>query len=125
MLGSKVKKYREENDITQEKLGRIMGMGRTNIAQIERGKIKGTMKFVTKMAEISHTNVSYWLDDEIEKHYNTYESLDIIADALIDNGNVKEDGKITDDDLQLLRTVLEKEFKLKIKRKRKREREQG
>lgn len=114
-LKDKVKKFRKESKLTQKQLAEKLNVSRTNIAEIENGRIKGTVKFITKMAEISNMPISYWSSDEIENNYKTYEALDVLIEAMIDSEMIKSDGKINEDSQKLIIAVLEKEVKLKIK----------
>lgn len=118
-LSEKIKSYRIENNLTQKELGDMLKVSRTLIADIERGRIKGTLKFATTLAEITNKPLNYWLDtNEVEKNYNHYEALDILIDSLIDTGMINEDGKMDEAAQKLIINVLEKEIALKIKNKK-------
>lgn len=116
-LGEKIKKYRLENKITQQKLADSLGVSRSNIAEIERGKIKGTVKFITKLAQFTELPMSYWTDgissgDPVEKDFST---LNTLIEAMIDTGAISDEGKIlTHRDRDLILSVLEKEIHKKI-----------
>lgn len=117
-LGEKIKSFRIENKITQKELANMVGVSRTNIAEIEGGRLKGTLKFVNKLAEATNKPLSYWAnEDEIEKSYSTYDALNVLIDAMIDSGIIKNDGKIGEKEGKLILAVLEKEVALKIKKK--------
>lgn len=111
----KVKNYRSENNLTQKMLADKLGVSRTLIAETESGRIKGTMKFISKLAGVSGKPLTYWTDVEAEKTYKTYEALDVLIDAMIDSGMIKEDGKIDEKGSKLIISVLEKEVALKIR----------
>ncbi len=118
-LADKIKSFRIENSLTQKQLADMVGVSRTNIAEIEGGRINGTLKFLTKLSEATGKSLSYWTDDvETDKGYSIYDALDILIDSLIDTNIIKEDGKINETAQKLIINVLEKEIALKIKRKK-------
>lgn len=114
----RLKKYRKENNITQQQLATKLNVSRSTIAEIERGTIKGTVEFISKLSEISKKPMSYWVDESIENDYKIYQALDVLIDAMIDSERIKDDGKIQSEDKELIISVLEKEIKFKIKRKK-------
>jgi len=115
-LSDKIKKYRKENNLTQKELSNKLGIARSTLSDIESERINGSIKFITKLSDYTKLPVNYWLDETVEKDYKTYEALDILIDTLIDSGHIKEDGKINNNDMELVKSLLEKEIKLKIKR---------
>ncbi|MBZ9608676.1 helix-turn-helix transcriptional regulator [Clostridium estertheticum] len=119
-LKEKIKNYRIENKLTQQKLADRLNVSRTLIAETESGKIKGTVKFLSKLADLSGKTISYWMDVEVEKNYKIYESLDVLITAMMDSGMIKEDNKIPEDASKLINAVLEKEVALKRKNSNKR-----
>lgn len=94
-----------------------MGVSRTGIADVESGKLKGTVKFIAKLAEVSGKSISYWMDENIKGNYKTYEALDVLLDAMVDSGMIGSDGKIGERETKLIVAVLEKEIALKMERK--------
>lgn|GEM_PF-2706707 len=118
-LGEKIKIYRIENKLTQKDLAEKVGVSRTNIAEIEGGRINGTVKFISKLSLVTDTPLSYWTDDMKSGtiKYNPYEALDVLIDSLIDTHIIGEDGKLNEFAQKLVINVLEKEIALKIKSK--------
>lgn len=120
-LKDKIKAYRQENKLTQQQLADMLNVSRSNIAEIEAGRIKGTLKFVTKLSEVSCRPITYWTDediDEIEQKYHSYEALDIVIDAMIDKGMIDADGNVSEKGKDLLMGILEKEIKMKCKKRK-------
>lgn len=116
-LGEKIKEYRIENKLTQKILSERIGIGRTTLAEIEGGRIKGTLQFITKLSEVTGKSLSFWTDgEEIEKNYSTYEALNVLIESMIDTGMIKDDGKLNETAQKLILNVLEKEISLKIKK---------
>jgi len=93
-----------------------LNMNRTAITEIERGKVKGTTKFISALAEISNLPITYWLDSEVDRNYKSYEALDVLIDALIKSGMIKEDALINQQCSELINAILEKEIAFKIKK---------
>ncbi len=118
-LGEKIKVYRIENKLTQKQLADKVGVSRTNIAEIEGGRINGTVKFISKLSSVTNTPLSYWTNgiNSGTIKYNQYESLDVLIESLIDTEIIGEDGKLNEFAKKLVVNVLEKEIALKIKNK--------
>lgn len=117
-LKEKIKNYRIENKLTQKDLAGMLGVSRTLITETESGKIKGTLKFISKLSSVSGKSLSYWTDTEIEKSYKTYDALDILIDAMMDSGLIGEDNKIEENEMRLITAILEKEVAVKRKNKK-------
>ena len=118
-LREKIKQYRIDNKITQQELANMVGVSRTNIAEIEGGRIKGTLKFIHNLSEVTGKSLSFWTGDVNPDNVSIkrYEALDILIDAMINTGVINKEGKITDDkNKDLLMAVLEKEIKLKLEK---------
>ena len=116
LLNEKIKLFRKENNLTQQELANKLNMNRTAITEIERGKVKGTTKFISALAEISNLPITYWLDSEVDRNYKSYEALDVLIDALIKSGMIKEDALINQQCSELINAILEKEIAFKIKK---------
>ncbi|MBR2290151.1 MAG: helix-turn-helix transcriptional regulator [Clostridia bacterium] len=67
---NRLKNLREDNDLTQKELGKLLNMSQTGYNQYEIGKNDIPTKILIKLAEIYHTSIDYILDitDE-EKPY--------------------------------------------------------
>lgn len=111
----KLKIYRKENNLTQKQLADKLGTSRSTIAETERGNIKGTIEFINKLSKVSNLPITYWAKDSSDISYESYQALDVLINAMIENGLIKDDGKIPDKDKDIVISVLEQEIKLKIK----------
>jgi transcriptional regulator with XRE-family HTH domain len=111
----KLKIYRKENNLTQKQLADKLGTSRSTIAETERGNIKGTIEFINKLSKVSNLPITYWAKDGSDISYESYQALDVLINAMIENGLIKDDGKIPDKDKDIVISVLEQEIKLKIK----------
>ncbi|MCH4200711.1 MAG: helix-turn-helix transcriptional regulator [Clostridium tyrobutyricum] len=110
----KLKSYREKNKLTQKQLADKLGISRSAIAETERGAIKGTLEFINKLSKVSNLSITYWIEDISDITYKSYQTLYILINAMIENGLIKDDGKIPDKYKDIVISVLEQEIKLKI-----------
>jgi transcriptional regulator with XRE-family HTH domain len=61
-LGKKIRAFRLEKSLSQEKLGEITGLDRTYISGIERGVRNPSLKNVEKLAKALDVKVSALID---------------------------------------------------------------
>jgi len=116
-LKDKFKKYRKENGLTQKELGDKLELGRSTIAEIERGTIKGKLSVINKFSIISGMSISYLMNDNMDNaSIDKYEAIDILIDTMIEKGIIKVDGKIPKEYNDLIIGLLEKEIALKIEK---------
>lgn len=52
LLGLKIKEYRKANNLTQEQLAELVGIGTANISYIETGKFSPSIETLKKLSEI-------------------------------------------------------------------------
>ena len=52
LLGLKIKEYRKSNNMTQEQLAELIGIGTANISYIETGKFAPSLDTLKKISEI-------------------------------------------------------------------------
>lgn len=57
-LGKNIQHYRKQAGLTQENLGNEVGLGRTYISEIERGKRNPSIRSVEKIAKVLKVKVS-------------------------------------------------------------------
>lgn len=113
----KMKQYRKENDLTQKELGEKLGLGRSTIAEMERGRIKGKLSVIKKLADLSGMTLSYLMgDNENSEIVNKFEALEVLIDTMIDKKIILSDGKIPTEYHELMIGLLEKEIALKIEK---------
>ena len=71
MLGDNIKKYRKENNISQEELAEKIGVSRQSISLWENGKANPGLDTITELASILGVPVGALIDSEnIEEHKN-------------------------------------------------------
>lgn len=74
MLNDKIKKLREQKNLTQKQLAEEIGVKQSTIGMIESGKNKGSKDTILKLAKYFNVSVEYLLSTE--------EKLDIAMDAI-------------------------------------------
>lgn len=105
----KLKEYRKEINLSQTDLAKKLGIARSTLSDMENGRIKGKLTVITKLADISGKDIGYWTGDG-DINIRKYEALDILIKAMIENGHIKEGGKIPEEYREIVLTVLEKEI---------------
>lgn len=115
MLKDKIKEVRKELGFTQEEFAKKLGISRSYLGDMERGRLKGTnVKIISKLSDITGKPMEYFLGKEVE--IKQYDILDSAIDTLIDNGLIDENGDVIDDtSKEILWNILKKEIQLKIK----------
>lgn len=117
MLSEKLKEFRKENKLTQKELAKKLGVSRSNIAEMEAGRVKGKLTIIKQLAELSEKPLSWWADTENNDiKIDTYDAINTFIDTLIDTNIIKDDGKIPNNLKDTIITILEKEIQLKIYR---------
>ena len=80
-MNLRIREVRKEKDLTQEKLGKMMGLSRDSITSIENSRVQPSELFVNHFCEKFKVNKE-WLLHGIGPKY--YEEDDIIAGILAD-----------------------------------------
>lgn len=133
-LGSRIKKLRLEKGLTQEEIGKKLGMGRSNVGHIEHGRTMPSAEVLDKIADILGTTTDYLLgrtDDpygqaqttpQSEQPYYALTPKDekdiakdlekIMADLDSDNALAFHGEPLDEEDRELLRISLENSLRL-------------
>lgn len=64
-IGERVRKLREERDITQEELGKAIGVRQTTISVIERNGNEPSVAVIFSLADYFGVRPGYFLDREV------------------------------------------------------------
>ena len=115
MLGVKVRELRLSMKLTQEEFAKKLGISRSYLGDIERGRLKGNnVKIISILSDISGKPMEYFLDKKA--NVKLYDTLDAALDMIIDKGLVDEEGNILDEtSREIIYNILKTEIKLKIK----------
>lgn len=104
MNGNKLRVLRENKGILQKDLGEILGVSTSTIGMYEQGRREpdnGTLKKIANYFEVS---IDYLLDNEkIEKRkQKELEEKETLKNVLIENGFMKKNEDLTDEELKKL-----------------------
>ena len=76
-IGTRIKKMREEKNISQEKMALELELTQSNYGRLEKDDKRLTVPKVLKIAEVLNVNVSYLFNEQtskvIHQHNNTNE----------------------------------------------------
>ncbi len=67
VIGEKIKKYRKEQKIPQQKLAEIIGISASHMCNIEKGRTKFGLSTLMTVAEVLGVNTDLLLYDQISK----------------------------------------------------------
>lgn len=93
MFSDKLKQYRKEHNISQEKLSRLSGVLIVDISLIERGKMYAGMNIIRKIAKATNTDIDYWLDGDTNVREKS--SYNMVHKEVIHRRKREEGQKIT------------------------------
>ena len=66
ILGEKIKQIRKENNMTQEELGKLIGVQKAQISKLEKGASSATISTITKVFRALKANVKLHIEFENE-----------------------------------------------------------
>ncbi len=90
ILGEKVRQERIKKNITQEELGKVIGVDKQTVYKIEKGKRKVTIDELVKLSNRLDKNFEFFLDSEGYKKKQedskiTYEIVEKATDKVLDS----------------------------------------
>lgn len=80
MLGEKIKKYRENKNMTQNEVADILGVKSATISKYESNTLEPNIESIKKIAEIFEISIDKLLKDEEEFNISKYNILDILRE---------------------------------------------
>ncbi|APM41354.1 helix-turn-helix domain-containing protein [Clostridium kluyveri] len=83
MFGDRLKELREEKELTQDELGRMLGVSRQSISSYESQDIEPSINNLVKLADIFNVSLDYLLCRTKEKYnlnLKDIEDRDFIVD---------------------------------------------
>ena len=88
-IKDKIKSFRKSEGLTQQEFAKLLGISRSYLEDIEHDRIKGSIKLMNKLADVTNKSLSYWATDaNIEIHQ--YDGLDTLINIMIDNNIIKK-----------------------------------
>ena len=80
MLGEKIKKYRENKNMTQNEVADILGVKSATISKYESNTLEPNIESIKKLAEIFEISIDELLKDEEEFNISKYNILGILRE---------------------------------------------
>ncbi|HJC51711.1 MAG TPA: helix-turn-helix transcriptional regulator [Candidatus Anaerostipes avistercoris] len=67
-LYNRLKEYRAKIGVNQQQMGKLAGVSRQTISQIERGDYSPSVTLALKIAKVFNVNVEdiFWYEEEVE-----------------------------------------------------------
>jgi HTH-type transcriptional regulator / antitoxin HipB len=66
IIGEKIRQIRKEHNLTQEQLGKLIGVQKAQISKIENGTSSATISTITKVFRALKANVKFQIEFEDE-----------------------------------------------------------
>lgn len=113
MLAERIKKLREQNNLSQEGLGKILGLTGPAIARWEKGTAEPNSKILIKLADLFNVSTDYLLGNDKE----TKKEIELLKNALRNSGFMKGKDDLTDEEFNTLMDFIKANEKFLFKDK--------
>ena len=94
LLGEKIKKYRKENNISQQDLATKLGISRATLSYYENNLIEPNIYFLYNLSLIMNHSIDTLISDSSDKKNNNY----IESNTLINSKTEKEKIELSSSD---------------------------
>lgn len=111
MIGNKIRDLRKEKRISQNELGKSIGVSQTTVTAWETGRAEPASTYIKKLADFFNVSADYLLGRP-EKN-NDAEKTDKELDEMLDEARSFDGHPITDNDRALLKDFLKSYYKNK------------
>lgn len=105
--------YMKTNNLRQTDLVVMCNCNKSFISGIVSGKRNPNIEFLSELSKVSKKSINWWLFGKDE--YVGLQSLDMLIDNYIKDGDIKEDGTYDDKIKVYLEQMLNAEIKVKLK----------
>ncbi|MGN1358641.1 MAG: helix-turn-helix transcriptional regulator [Bacilli bacterium] len=96
MFKDRVRETRKEMGLTQEQLGKLLGVSRSTIKDVERGANKGgNLKVIVKLCEVTGKPSTYFLEGDENIELKPFEALEKVLIDVANSPFVDNEGNIT------------------------------
>lgn len=109
MFTERLKKWMDENEVTQKDLIKETGYSKSKISLIVSGKQRPDNDFLEVLTSLSSKNINWWLTGD--NKYQVWSSLDKLVNVFIENGFIDDEGNIKDVAEATLIEMMKKEIK--------------
>jgi transcriptional regulator with XRE-family HTH domain len=106
--------WMRENKIKQKDIADKAKVNKSYISKIVNGIQSPSESIIDVLVEMSNHSSHWWLFGKEE--YDNLDSLNMLINTFIKNGDIKQDGTYDNDIEKILHTMLDKEIRDKIKR---------
>ena len=106
----KLKQLRKNMGLTQSQFADKAGFSRSTISEYENGTRKITLEAIQKLANITSTNASDWIDEDVDVNISAFDGLKMVINALYENGDLNEKGETSENNRKLLYKMLDQEI---------------
>ena len=109
MFTERLKKWMDENEVTQKDLIKETGYSKSKISLIVSGKQRPDNDFLEVLTAMSGKNINWWFTGD--NKYQVWSSLDKLVNVFIENGFIDDEGNIKDVAEATLIEMMKKEIK--------------
>jgi len=115
-FSERLSNWMRENKIKQKDIADKAKVNKSYISNIVNGKQPPSDNVIEVLTEMSSHSCHWWLFGKEE--YDNLDSLNMLVNTFILNGQIKEDGSYDEDIQLILKTMLDKEIKVKLQNKK-------
>ncbi|MCL9804903.1 helix-turn-helix domain-containing protein [Flavobacterium amniphilum] len=112
-VGLRIRKLREEKNISQEKMAMELIITQSNYGRLEKDDKRLTVPKLRKISEVLDVNVSYLFAEDFSKRRNQIDNRDVEAYNFTVFQSDKDHIKTLKDEIAFLRKLLEVDKKMK------------
>lgn len=109
-------KWMKDNKVKQKDIAAKANVDKSYISNIVNGKQPPSDNIIELLSEMSEHSCHWWLFGKEE--YDNLDSLNMLINTFIDNGEIKEDGSYDKEIEMILKTMLDKEIRVKLQNKK-------
>lgn len=113
MIGNKIRDLRKEKKLSQNELGKSIGVSQTTVTAWETGRAEPASTYIKKLADFFNVSADYLLgrpEKKISSEEQETKDLKKFLEDNLDNGMTFGDGKVTQEDREKLEIALTQIF---------------
>ena len=114
-FNERFKEWVKNNNIKQIDIANKLDVNKSYISNVISGRVPPSEKLIEELVNMSGKSSTWWLFG-VDKYDNLH-SLNEMINILIDNQDIKENGFISDDVWNILKSILVKEINVKLDNK--------
>ena len=113
LIGNKFRDLRKEKKLSQNELGKSIGVSQTTVTAWETGRAEPASTYIKKLADFFNVSADYLLgrpEKKISSEEQETKDLKKFLEDNLDNGMTFGDGKVTQEDREKLEIALTQIF---------------